>query len=82
MSLVVTSRMFNSEVTSHALQMSTYTVKKTASSSLIIAVGVFDVCRILQLFFDVFLTVYTVKNADCNYQRTRGSLFNSVGANM
>ena len=35
----------------------TYTVKKTAASSLIIAFGVFDVCRILQLFFDVFLTV-------------------------
>ena len=35
-----------------------YTVEKTAASSLIIAVGVFYVCRILQLFFDVFLTVY------------------------
>ena len=30
---------------------SSYTVKKTAASSLIIAVGVFYVCGILQLFF-------------------------------
>ena len=38
--------------------MNACTAKKTAANSLIIAVGVFDVCRILQLFFDVFLTVW------------------------